>query len=868
MSSYTWICLILNFLQTRNPPILPSLHKKPHLRKADVHGKIKAFDDDIDKLRGFGYQNTETLGELLFHFFRRYGYDFDYERNVVSVRDGKLISKEGKKWNLMQNNRLCVEEPFNTERNLGNTADDTSFRGIHQELRRAFDMVKDAKLDECLEEYIFPTTEEKIWEKPVAKPPPILTRSRSQSQSTQSKRLVQNNRGGGRYNQHGQRGHTQQQQPRRASSAAAQNKFSGSMNGSNGREYLPKENAIQASLDQIQLHNELFTRYQILQAQEEELRRIQTASQIQAQMQAQRSFDDASILPQLTREQAHRLNTNSYTPLTAPTRSAQYFHPFAYPQVSGTPQTNVHTQPSSPSRKHVQLDLRPRVHRSSAAEGNATSNNRSHSQPARALPMGLTIHNAPPLPLSSQAWLQYQHQLRQQQINDLELSQQRYRPAEAQLFQDHRRQPPENNFEDSVAKEYVGYWVNDSPSPRHYQEDPTFATLQQVPAYHDLHPRVRGVPQSFSRLRNSSRSPSPSPALPFRDRSFSVRSVSSAPPQPTQQRYERVQTTSQIPRASGSVLVNALDGWNMPDYSIAVAEGSSHTTTISEATSGSDDRTYDTPASVDAEIAGGPCFENGHGAEEPQPFFRPLTSTENIRPPLNVRNGNYDFTVRYASHQAEEASSQSGTTQPSEKKGGHSGGLGIRFGEHQFNRPSSKAEPASSSEKIRPSVQTSAPKPKPTVEQPLIRVENVPVPVPILSPVREVTTPSPTAKRRPETMQQPQSSIKQPAEKLNLYIPTFAEIMRKKEEEQSSTSRKTSNDVQDAKCSLYSNSSEQPRGRAHPEENLMTQNQHPLVNGWQTQSSKKNKKSRSRPSSGQILPGESVPVGEIERKGG
>lgn len=119
----------------------------------------------------------------------------EYEKKVVSVREGKLISKEGKKWHLMQNNRLCVEEPFNTERNLGNTADDTSFRGIHLELRRAFDLVKEAKFDECLEEYVFPATEEKIREKPPPKPPPVLTRSRSQSQSSRGNRGGYNIRG-------------------------------------------------------------------------------------------------------------------------------------------------------------------------------------------------------------------------------------------------------------------------------------------------------------------------------------------------------------------------------------------------------------------------------------------------------------------------------------------------------------------------------------------------------------------------------------------------------------------------------------------------------------------------------------------------
>jgi hypothetical protein len=81
----------------------------------------------------------------------------------------------------LQNNRLCVEEPFNLTRNLGNTADDTSFRGLHLELRRAFSLIAEAKLKDCCEQFVFPAEEERIWEKPPPQPRPVLSRSASQS---------------------------------------------------------------------------------------------------------------------------------------------------------------------------------------------------------------------------------------------------------------------------------------------------------------------------------------------------------------------------------------------------------------------------------------------------------------------------------------------------------------------------------------------------------------------------------------------------------------------------------------------------------------------------------------------------------------
>jgi len=71
LTSYTWILMAINFLQTRDPPILPSLHKLPH-RPRMSNGIDVGFFDDISKLRDFGSKNEETLGGLLYAFFVKY----------------------------------------------------------------------------------------------------------------------------------------------------------------------------------------------------------------------------------------------------------------------------------------------------------------------------------------------------------------------------------------------------------------------------------------------------------------------------------------------------------------------------------------------------------------------------------------------------------------------------------------------------------------------------------------------------------------------------------------------------------------------------------------------------------------------------
>jgi hypothetical protein len=167
-------------LQLRNPAVLPSLHQLPH-KTTKPDGAVSDFADNLKKIKGFGNKNKSTEAELLFQFFRFYAHEFDYDKHVLSVRQGKLITKQEKKWHYAMNNQLCVEEPFNTSRNLGNTADEYSFRGLHLELRRAFDLISAAKLEEACEQYVYPKEEERVWSRPASQPRPALLRSSSQT---------------------------------------------------------------------------------------------------------------------------------------------------------------------------------------------------------------------------------------------------------------------------------------------------------------------------------------------------------------------------------------------------------------------------------------------------------------------------------------------------------------------------------------------------------------------------------------------------------------------------------------------------------------------------------------------------------------
>ena len=529
LSSYTWICMIINFLQSRSPPVLPALHQRPHLKLPRKDGRESEFADDLDALRGFGDKNEETLGELLFGFFKFYGHDFDYDNLVVSVRSGKQISKVEKKWHLGNNNMLCVEEPFNTTRNLGNTADETSFRGLHMELRRAFDLVSAAKLDECCEQYEFPKDEKPPpRERQAARPKPAIIRSASQSQSqSQSGRGGRGGHRGGRHNNQ-RNGNSN----RRASSAAFENYPTYPLVGLPPNLFTVQDAWLQQQA-QAQLHNDLFQTYSVLQAQENSLR-LQLYNQSQAYMQAQaQNQKQAFSQPQgrgnggtAQQQSTDRNRTNSFDqpPLTAPPRPEMLFYPVPYTTTPIYGYQAPSTNPSSPAMSSAVPELRRSMHRSSVTSGSggpSSASMRSHSQPAA---------RSAPSPLMQQG---------PGSVNQLGIYPS-YRLANGVPIPNFiADENSESGFEtpteslaatppdEGTSREYVGYYVKGSAAhaPR---RDP--AASMSIPAFGDIQQSRRRLstdqlpPSVLERLRRPSRSPSPL----GHDRSYST-GASSAP---------------------------------------------------------------------------------------------------------------------------------------------------------------------------------------------------------------------------------------------------------------------------------------------------------------------------------------------------
>ncbi|CAI6334398.1 unnamed protein product [Periconia digitata] len=559
ISSYTWICMILNFLQTRDPPIIPSLHKLSHKAADSTPSKSKSdFADDLTKLVGYGEQNKESLGQLLFHFFRRYGYEVDFEKSVVSVREGCLLAREEKNWHragLQKEalNRLCVEEPFNTERNLGNSADDYSWRGIHEELRRAFDLLADGQqLEKTCEQYEFPP-EEKTGPPLFKKPQPTKTTLTS-SVPIRSGRGGGGHRGGrGNYQKGGNGGNGSY--GRRASSGASFNRppflHSPPIAAMPGQDYFQRD--YPRGLNE-QLHDQLFQQYQMLEMQSNSLKQHLIAQQrAQQAHHAQQAQMHAQAVAQA---QAQR---SRGTPSTSSAGAFQqgFLYPYAaffdpaQANQSSMSQDGSRTNPSSPSLTNSVPTLRRQVHRPSNASENGSL--RSHSQPPRGLQPQGVIPGYPPMPqyYDPAAFAGYPVARSTTQEAPTSSPPGATETQAARVPNYPEVQPPS---ESETPKEYVGYYVDEPPAPRSLQE----YTVSQIPSFSELAQRRRRVSPEITQpllntaLRRVSRSPSPLGGH--------MRSQSSNAPLPsssakTETRKERTDSV-RPPLDNGPVIVN------------------------------------------------------------------------------------------------------------------------------------------------------------------------------------------------------------------------------------------------------------------------------------------------------------------------
>jgi len=171
LSSYGFIMLLLHFLQTCSPPVLPNLQRiPPDWSGGEIDplaaGSVADLGFDIElnpvdgtpcrtyfyqpqtekaakALRNFGAKNTNSVGELLTKFFNYFAYDFDFRGSVVSIQAGRTITKISKAevdgWPLHE--RLSIEDPFERSYDVGHVVKTPQMIHIQKEFLRAYTLI-------------------------------------------------------------------------------------------------------------------------------------------------------------------------------------------------------------------------------------------------------------------------------------------------------------------------------------------------------------------------------------------------------------------------------------------------------------------------------------------------------------------------------------------------------------------------------------------------------------------------------------------------------------------------------------------------------------------------------------------------------
>lgn len=375
----------------------------------------------------------------------------------------------------------------------------------------------------------------------------------------------------------------------------------------------------------------------------------------------------------------------------------------------------------------VPMELRRGLHRSVTADNNLATL-RSHSQPpanmrqvpaSRVLPVAAYNSPVPGQPLGFPSLHQYQQAYLQARRTDVQYASSAHN--ESPQFGSGRLDP---GNEERISRQYVGYFVAQSP----YRPHDGGGLSPSNSSHADTGYGNRGVSPNLSRLRSHmSRSPSPSKSNVSRDRSISFYSAASAP---SSSRPGRGNSNGQ-PWSSGPVIVDgssdALDWASPPDSTFFQPS-------TSDATSLSDDLPVDTPGTT-TETA--PSYEPLEAIVlDPRAETRATTSSPNV-----LQFGEFPATAtirrkrQSRSDELETPERTSPVSSRTEPKDETPNGLGINFSAQKPSEPP-PAIPAPPLLQAPPSSTVAG-----------LNLASSFKPVPFLSPVREVRTPSPTATR-------------------------------------------------------------------------------------------------------------------------
>ncbi|XP_062369002.1 poly(A) RNA polymerase GLD2 isoform X2 [Cinclus cinclus] len=139
--------LLRTYAFTLPEPILPSLQKNypecfdPTMQLHLVHQAPCTIPPYVSK-------NGSSLGDLLIGFFKYYATEFDWSRQMISVREAKAIARpDDTEW---RNKFICVEEPFDGTNTARAVHEKQKFDMIRGEFAQAWRLLRDKKDLNCI----------------------------------------------------------------------------------------------------------------------------------------------------------------------------------------------------------------------------------------------------------------------------------------------------------------------------------------------------------------------------------------------------------------------------------------------------------------------------------------------------------------------------------------------------------------------------------------------------------------------------------------------------------------------------------------------------------------------------------------------
>jgi DNA polymerase sigma len=136
LTSYTYLLLMIHFLQKRPIPILPNLQE--YGQSNIIQGYECRFDQEYERYIEYAKRNTETLAELFYEFVKFYG-DFEWDRFGIRIKDGSYVERE------IDDSLPLIYDPFETGRSLGRVCSKIGFDRIVYEFKRACKMMREEK---------------------------------------------------------------------------------------------------------------------------------------------------------------------------------------------------------------------------------------------------------------------------------------------------------------------------------------------------------------------------------------------------------------------------------------------------------------------------------------------------------------------------------------------------------------------------------------------------------------------------------------------------------------------------------------------------------------------------------------------------